>query len=401
MKKILLISYDWVPCGSVGMLRMLKFAKHLTKLGYGVSVLTKDDSERGSVSWDIDEPALQKITVYKVSPSVKMSFLKYLWHRLNSQFELDWFYGVEDKLEELLNKIDFDVIISSSPPESAHMIASKIKEKKKVLWIADMRDLWSDDHYRDFDIFRKAVTAVKEKNVLGRADVIITVSETWAGLLRSRYGDKVSVVTNGYDPDYLDRIAIRPKDKLIISYLGKLNSAHQDVKDLLTAIKELLDDGSIPKGSIEADFYITGYGKPDINGLAASMGLNGVVREFGTVPFGKALDIMKNSSLLLLIGWKGKSSAGWRPQKVYEYLGSGNFIMLVNGAENRELRAVLASYKNNITADSVADIKKGILKSYAEFKSGGRIVTRAAPAEYSMDNVTGQLCKIIESASWK
>ena len=401
MKKILLVSYDWVPLGSVGMLRMLKFAKQLTKLGYGVSVLTRSESSKGSVSWDIDEPALQKIAVHKISPDVKMSFFRYLRHRVYSQLELDWYYAVLEKLNELLERIDFDIVISSSPPESAHLIAAKIKERKDVFWIADMRDLWSEDHYRNFGSLRKALFACEEKAVLSRADAITTVSGIWAGRLREQYGDKVSVITNGYDGEYFDKIPAKPKDKFIISYLGKLNSAHQNVGDFLIAVKELLDGGIMPKEKIESNFYITGYGKPDISALASSMGLSGVVREFDPVPFGTALDIMKNSSLLLLVGWKGNSSAGWRPQKVYEYLGSGNPIMLINGTENTELISILAPSKINVLADSVSDIKRGILKHYAEFKDGSKIAPAVAPTEYSIDRITKELCKIIENASLK
>ena len=89
------------------------------------------------------------------------------------------------------------------------------------------------------------------------------------------------------------------------------------------------------------------------------------------------------------------SSRGWRPQKAYEYMAFGNRIMLINGAENSELRSVLARSKNNIVADSAADIKNGILRSYEEFKGGGRLPVDP-PAEYSMDRIAEDLCRIIE-----
>jgi len=37
--------------------------------------------------------------------------------------------------------------ISSSPPVSTHLIASQLSKEQPIPWIADLRDLWTQNHY--------------------------------------------------------------------------------------------------------------------------------------------------------------------------------------------------------------------------------------------------------------
>lgn len=397
-RKVLLISYDWPPKGSVGMLRMVKFARHLVMSGYDVSVITKDDSNSGTIYWDVEEPALEKVKTYRIAPANGISFFDRVKKRIQPQFEIDWYRAVEGRLEALMEKIDCDVVISSSPPESTHVIAAMIKERYKKKWIADLRDLWSQDHYRNFNYLRRALLFREEKNVLKKADCILTVSQAWERFLKTHYGERVKFIPNGYDEEYFSRIPRETSAKFTVSYLGKINSAHQDISLFLAAIEEIVKSSKIPGGKIEVNFYVSGYGKPDIAGLASKYGLSGVVKEFAPVPLSRAFRIMKNSSVLLLVGWKGLSADGWRPQKLYEYMGSGTPVLLVNGVENKELAEVLAATGSGSMVNSRADIIDKICGYYSDFVSGtphagfratGRL------AEYTASRITDELCRLI------
>lgn len=395
--KILMISYGWPPKGSVGMLRMVKFAKYLVKYGYGVSVLTKDEADAGIISWDLDEPALKSIRVIRVAPPERLSFLDRINALLQPQLEIGWQRAVEKKLDKILDEIEFDVIISSSPPESAHIIASMIKERTGKKWIADLRDLWSRDHYRNLDFIRRSISARSERDTLRTADSILTVSQNWASSLKKQYGDRVVFMSNGYDEEYFDHIERQEPLKFTVSYLGKLNASHQDVSGFLAAVGNIVKDGRIPKEKIAIDFYVSGYGRPDITGLAAERGLSDVVREFGPVSLNTAYRIMKNSSLLLLVGWKGLSAGGWRPQKLYEYMGSGTPALLVNGESNEELAEVVASTGSGSVANDETGIEERMLGYYKDFTAGKRDISKdkSRLSEYSVSGITRKLCDLI------
>jgi glycosyltransferase involved in cell wall biosynthesis len=371
------------------MIRMARFAKYLIRAGHSITVLTKGAPE-GNLTWDFKEPELYKVKIYKV-PVIQKNSVK---DRINPQLEIAWFYSVKDKLNTLLEGMACDVIVSSSPPESAHLIAYEIKKRIKKPWIADLRDLWSLDHYRGFGPIRRKPLEWEEKKILKQADKIVTVTDGWGEFLKKGYGnDRVRVITNAFDEDWY-------KDKFRISYLGKLNEKHQEIIPFLDSIKTIVKSGNIPRENLQVDFYVSGYGKPDIKKLALERDLEDVVHEYEPVPIGKAIDIMKSSHLLLLVGWKGMSSQGWRPQKVYEYIGSRTPILFVNHSENAELRNLIRSANAGTLAGPLG-INTIILRYYRDFRilieSRGEVKkTTVEHNKCNAKNVTDRLISLIE-----
>jgi len=397
VKKVLLITYDWLPRGSVGLIRIVRFAKYLIRFGHEVHVLTRTESAGGTISWDIEEPLLHKVKLHRVSEEGGGSFWTSVKERLNPQLELAWFNAVKKELTVLIDKMDFDVIISSSPPESTHYIAALIKKKTGKRWIADLRDLWSHDHYRSYIPLRRMMVLGMEKAVLGKADKIITVSETYVKFLKKFYGGKPALVTNGYDEDWFQRETPEDRKMFRITYMGKLNGLHQDVSVFLKAIKEVIEGRLIPRENLQVSFYISGYGKPDIKKIAAESGLEDVVYEYPPLQLGSALRIIKTSSVLLLVGWKGVSAHGWRSQKVYEYMGSGIPILLVNGSDNKDLINMLNATKSGSAPETVSEIKEQIINYYKGFLNGNYYCdNRELTKMYSADYVTRKLSELIE-----
>ncbi|MCQ9207437.1 MAG: glycosyltransferase family 4 protein [Omnitrophica bacterium] len=393
MKNILMISYAWPPVGSVGMIRMAKFAKYLIRSGYGITVLTKD-APQGKVVWDLKEPELDKVKIYRVPASRKNS----VKDRINPQLEIAWFHSVKKRLNTLRKNIKCDVIISSSPPESAHLIACELKKILKKPWIADLRDLWSQDHYRSFGPIRRKPLEWEEKKILKQADRIVTVSDEWGKSLGRDYGDRVHVITNAFDTEWYKDPVPPKKGKFRISYLGKLNGNHQNIIPFLNDVKHNAQTKNIPKEGLRIDFYVYGYGKPDIRKMAAEYNLEKIVYEHEPVSLSEAIDIMKSSHLLLLVGWKGMSSQGWRPQKVYEYIGSGTPIVLINGEENTELSDLIRSTPSGIVAGPIGPYKpiRDYYNKHTTEKTGKIEDCESTLAGYKAENTTGKLMSLIE-----
>ena len=400
MPNILMISYAWPPRGSVGMIRTTRFAKYLIRFGHSVTVVTEGEPSGNLLRWDMDEAELGKAKVYKVSSRRNRSLFCRMRNRINPQLEMDWFRSVNAALGDFLKDGNYDVIISSSPPESSHLIARRIKQKIKKPWIADLRDLWSHDHYRGFGFFRrKALSLVEEKPVLKEADRIVTVSEGWADFLKKDYGGRVRVITNGFDEDWFKNRNRAARSKFRISYLGKLNGFHQDISVFLKAVKDALNREDISGEKFEVNFYISGYGKPNIKEMVERTHLAGIVNERKSVSLSKAVDIMQNSDLLLLVGWEGLSAGAWRPRKLYEYLGSRTPMLLVNGCENTELAGILRSTRSGTVANNISDIRNEVARYYNDFmldKPHKLDEKKDSLNEYTAFNVTKKLCSLIE-----
>jgi len=398
MSKVLIISYAWPPRGGVGMIRVARFAKYLVRLGHEITVLT-EGSAPGNIHWDIEEPELKKVKVIKITARRENSPLRYIKQRFSLGLELDWFYSVKRKLKNILKDIECDIIVSSSPPESAHLIALEVKKELHKPWIADLRDLWALDHYRAFDFLRRGILGLEEKNILSKADRIVTVSYGWGEVLKKRYGGRVRVIANGFDEEWFGAGERSRQSKFRISYLGKLNADHQDVRPFLRAVRDIIDKKEVTPGAFEANFYISGYGKPDIKKMAASLGLGAVVKEHASVPLSRAIDIMRNSGLLLLAGWKGLSGQCWRPQKIYEYLGSGTPVLLVNSSEKTELAKVIFDTESGSVANNTPMIKDAILRSYKDFKENNLRspgTGKNALNDYTARSAANKLCRLME-----
>jgi hypothetical protein len=69
-----------------------------------------------------------------------------------------------------------DVIYSSGPPHSAHVVAARLASRFHIPWIAELRDLWINDPYFDRHWFIKPFHDLYAKNVLSQAMAFVVVT---------------------------------------------------------------------------------------------------------------------------------------------------------------------------------------------------------------------------------
>jgi hypothetical protein len=81
---------------------------------------------------------------------------------------------------ELLQSEDIDVMISSSSPVTCHIIAKELKSRHNIPWVADLRDLWTQNHDYPYSSLRKLLETRLERKTLSAADALVTVSQPWA-----------------------------------------------------------------------------------------------------------------------------------------------------------------------------------------------------------------------------
>ena len=100
-------------------------------------------------------------------------------------------------------------VISSSPPESAHVGAATLAKKLKADLIIDMRDGWFDEPLKSLlrdSKLRQWRESKLERAILLQANKILVTSPVWKSLLEDRLPftqDKTVVLTNGYPPEGL------------------------------------------------------------------------------------------------------------------------------------------------------------------------------------------------------
>src|SRR5205823_652371 len=133
----------------------------------------------------------------------------------------------------------------TSPPETTHLIAARAKKLLGCPWVADFRDLWTQNlaaqkHCSD------ALRTHLEKKTLQVADALVTTSAPWAARLSERYWTKpVYTITNGFDPDDFQLRPPRLTDFFSITYAGQLYEGKRDPSVVFEVIAELIREQAI------------------------------------------------------------------------------------------------------------------------------------------------------------
>jgi glycosyltransferase involved in cell wall biosynthesis len=356
MKKVLIITYYWPPAGGSGVQRWLKFSKYLPKYNWQPIIYTpenpyfevKDQALLNDISTEtkiwkspIWEPyALkdklfgkgsesQSAGVITNKKSLKNKVLN--WVRGNVFIPDPKIYWVKPSVKVLLKKIleeDIHHIITTGPPHSMHLIGLGLKKAMPNLkWIADFRDPWSElDLLNEFQLNNSSMKKHKdlEKEVFQIADVTLTVSETWVKDFKRLGGNRVELITNGYDADDFD---LKPKtnDKFIIGHYGLLNHL-RNPKNLWKSLNSLCEENTVFNGRLE--IHLSGNIDAEvITEIESYSCLKGKVKQLGYLSHAQVLEQYNQADVLLLLLFNSKSGIGNYPGKIFEYFAAKKTIL--------------------------------------------------------------------------
>ena len=356
MKKVLIITYYWPPAGGSGVQRWLKFSKYLPKYNWQPIIYTPENPyfEVKDQALLNDIPAEAKIWkspiwepyalkdklfgkgsesqsagVITNKKSLKNKLLN--WVRGNVFIPDPKIYWVRPSVKVLLKKIleeDIHHIITTGPPHSMHLIGLGLKKAMPNLkWIADFRDPWSElDLFNEFQLNNSSMKKHKdlEREVLQTADVTLTVSETWVKDLKRLGGDRVELITNGYDADDFE---LKPKinDKFIIGHYGLLNHL-RNPKNLWKSLNSLCDENTEFNNKLEIHLSgnIDGEVLAEIESYSC---LKAKVKQLGYLSHAQVLEQYNQADVLLLLLFNSKSGIGNYPGKIFEYFAAQKPIL--------------------------------------------------------------------------
>lgn len=360
---------------------------------------------------DVGEQALKRFNLAsKKSYRYLRPFLRIVYRFYSEIFhypdkEKRWRSPAIKAAERFLEHEKVDAIISSSPPVTCHIIAREFKNKHKIPWIADLRDLWTQNHNYPYSILRKVAERRREVGTLKYASAVVTTSWPWAEQLKKLHKrEDVCVITNGFDPERLNEKVAALTSKLTITYTGQIYAGKQDPSKLLIALRDLIDDGTIEAKDVEVRFY------GPLDGLLASKieeyGLSTIVKQYAVVPRQVAYEKQRESQLLLLLNWDDPNEKGVYTLKIFEYLASRRPILVTGGFGDDVVEALLKETKAGIYCRAVQDIKSALQVWYLEYKQNRR-VSYAGDTEkinkYSYREMAKQFAAVLDkslSAKW-
>ena len=217
MKKVLLISNRFPPHLDVGGLRAYGLFKHLSNFGWEPIVLTTtfpENAGNNSKIYECEEKDLKFFLKKKLGFNLNESVKEQLNennNEINNNFWIDyllkfysevieypdgqkgWYKPAIKKAEKIISEEKIDLLFSTFPPATSHLIAKKLKIKYNIPWIADMRDLWTQYSYYEHTNIRKFFEQKLEHKTLSCADVLTTVSKPFAKKLKTLHKNDIFV----------------------------------------------------------------------------------------------------------------------------------------------------------------------------------------------------------------
>jgi len=390
MRTVLIVSYRYPPQLYIGSLRVGKFVKYLPEFGWKPIVLTvnpekdnifflPDEIKIGKVirTKDFDLKHKLKVTKFNLNKlsfiverrinikMLKLYAVKFLLRAVNDFLcfpdpKIGWYWIVK-KNAKILKSYNIDILFTSSPPPTVHLIGNYLKKKLDVPWLADFRDLWTQNHIsrRIYPLWK--IEQKLEKQVLRSCDTMITVSKPLAEQLENFHEKPVAVLTNGFDEDDYKYKPMKNVDKKFrIVYTGNIYRHKRDPSLLFQAVKALLNEGFLHKGEIKIDFY--GRETSWARQICYKMNMEEIVCFHGMVSYKESVHKQMEADLLLLLEWVDKKAEGVYTGKIFEYLGAKRPILAI-GPKGGVIDELLKETGAGILVSNIDEIKK-ILKTW-------------------------------------
>jgi len=438
-KKVLIVTYYWPPAGGPGVQRWLKFAKYLPEFGYEPVIYTPENPSYPLVDETLikevpDDLKIVKTNIWepyqiaeKFSKSNKkfkggqfdvgknQSFVSKLSIFIRGNFFIPdarkfWVKPSILFLKDYLKKHHIDIIVTTGPPHSLHLIGLGLKkEMPNLKWIADFRDPWTEiSYYKHLKLTTGSDKKHRqlEKSVFENADLTLATSYTDAENFRKN-GANAFCVTNGFDKNVellnLENVQTKADNsmsfqmddsaKFTLSYVGVLEQLRnpENLWKALIALSENHQD-------FANDFELKFVGRVDdkiLAGIENSV-LKNNIKNLGYLAHGESVKEMENSDLLLITNFPNESSKGIIPGKLFEYLSTGKQIISF-GPQGADVATILEKTKAGKHFDYTAsgEIEAFILSLYMDWKSGKSIVNSANINEFSRKELTKRLASLL------
>lgn len=428
MKKVLIITYYWPPSGGGGVMRWLKMQKYLPELGWKPVIYTPENPdasvvdesltdeihpETGIIKTPIWEPyeIFRKFTGKKKGEKFKAGYISEAssgdWKSKLSVFirgnflipdpRKFWIKPSVKFLTSYLKENPVDLIISTGPPHSMHLIALGLKKKFDIPWIAEFRDPWTDiDFYHKLRLTRWADKKHRklELKVLEKADQVVTVSPNCAKDLSKVPGKKVEVIHNGFDPEDFEGISHSPENFFSIAHFGAFNRDRNPAV-LWKVLGKLAEENKTFKEKLR--IQLIGQTDDSVVQDIQKNGLKKNLVQTEHLPHKKGLEELAKSQILLLPINDAPNARGILPGKMYEYMALKRPILAI-GPTDADFVKILNETKTGEAFDfnDEAGLKKAVENYFKLFLEEKLKVESSAYEKFSRKNLAQQFIELSE-----
>ncbi len=425
--RVLMLATAFPPTGGSGVQRTAKFVKYLPGFGWHPIVWTTDrvddlpydptllddlppDADvrrwRGGLRGRLVERWVQSIRRFGSAGTMVADALGWRLRKWNNdrgwpdEF-IGWAHSSVSSLLRLIERERIDVIYSTYSPISNHVLGSILQSRTGLPWVADFRDLWTDDfRYRVQDKTQREEERRLEQQILESADAVIGVSRTQATVLSDHVPDargKFVTITNGFDAtdfEGVTRFPDRSKERFVMAFVGRFDR-YRVTEDLLAGFAKF-----VRRLGDRRDRFVLRIVGHISDRTRRNIASTGVGHEYVSyVDHGTAVREMVSADALLL----SRESSGPNADsvicgKTFEYLASGRPILAVvpeGGESDRLVRRCDAGLTVTFDEELIAKALERLFRAWEEGRSlAGCPSNRLEP--FSRIALTGRLAKVLD-----
>ena len=435
MKRVLIITYYWPPTGGSGVQRWVKFAKYLPSEGWQPVIYTPENPEQLAVDHSLEKEIPSEAEIIKTLITEPYELYKKFLHKsghskeavevnpVNAQnkslaqkvamwirgnlFRPDprclWIGPSVRYLKKYLEENPVDLIVSTGPPQSMHMIGLKLAKETGLPWIADFRDPWTKIFYFKHLSMTRATERWHhrmERKVLENATAVVAVSPLVQQEFQAMTQTPVELITNGYDdcdfPHGKDKGAEGGPDKdFTITHTGLFAADGNP-----TVLWDVLSEKCSKDENFRKHLKIKLVGKTDIQIIKSleDAGLKANLIDMGYQPHNIAIEEQRTASLLILPLRKEPEYKAVLPGKLFEYLASWRPVLGI-GQPDGAMSMILNTTKTGVVLDwnDKTSIGRFIDLCWSNHLKGNLTVEDADISQFTRRNLTRRMAELFEN----
>jgi glycosyltransferase involved in cell wall biosynthesis len=397
MKNVIIISYFFPPCELTASQRPWSWHETLRDYGINSIIVTrkwerpiKTYSDMGhSTSPGVDSQIEENRAIYSVPHKATYKdkiFARFenhhfvLLRRLISFFEMliqnlsvkkSIYNNIYQQSRFLCLTKKIDLIIISGNPFATFQIGYLLNKEFGIPWLADYRDAWTTSEIDNigrskiFELVYK-YDGYFERKWTRTAKCIISVSEPLAQNIAKLTGTCHEVIENGYKDDLFNDISFDGKySAFTVTYIGTLYLA-QRIDIFLDAAEQFIQKKHLSPNQFQIVCPGLALVPEQVEKITSQHpDLVPFMQITNRIPHRDILVIEKRSDVLLFVGWKGFQ--GVVPSKIYEYCGSGSFVLVAPG-DDGEVNRIVKQTRTGEICNTIEETLMFLVKHF-EYKS--------------------------------
>ncbi len=233
-------------------------ARHIDLTSSGIKSLFKKPITDSRL---IEGPTSSDLTA-KIQEEEKINFIKKIMDKFRNKVlffpdrYITWYSSALKKAKDIIKSENISVVYSTSVPLTSHLIAMKLRKQFGIPWVADFREGGIDIEVAGYrsSWFKYKISSMLEREVIVRADFILTASEDIKDLFLSKYkdivNDKILCIRQSTDVEILQSAKLKEKsNKFTIVFTGEFQKEYS--RKLFRFLKVIFERNFFERDNVE------------------------------------------------------------------------------------------------------------------------------------------------------